>query len=458
MSALRVVARCLQLAVALAAVLLALSVRAQTYALDSVPNPRVADGSFVQDAAQLLGPARSVIDARLSALERRSGAEVALVILPSIGDAVPKQFATALFEAWGIGKKQVDNGVLVLHVLDQRRIEIETGYGVEGALPDVKCHWLIDEVVVPAFRRGQFAAGHDALSRGIVYGLEHPDAGREQLLQSAALSGEFASVPAPKLALDQPPTRPDASAPLLQRLLPTPFHVLPPVLLFVLGRRRTRAQHSLYPNPSKRPRAHTEILGVLLWLGWIGLVIWAAVGQRAGLHHVAAVLVLAGSGAIFLDGRRTLRLAAQRNAPRNCPHCRTALTRVRDGEAERLEQWQAIEERLGAFDYDVWSCACGERQLFCYDGATPRAACAACHHHTTTRERVVTRAPTLHSTGAATLTTHCEFCAHDVVVHEVIARLDPPSSSSGSGGSSSSSSSSSFGGGRSGGGGSGGSY
>jgi len=441
----------------LAAVLFALTARAQTYALNTIPNPRLVDGGFITDAAQLLGPAKSVIDARLRALEQRSGAEVAVVILPSIGDAVPKQFATALFEAWGIGKKQQNNGVLILHVLDQRRVEIETGYGVEGALPDVKCHWLIDEVVIPAFKRAQFAEGHEALTRGIEYGLEHPNAGRDELLNSAALSGTFAAVPVPKFALTPPAAPADADARMLQRVMPTPFHLLPMVLLLVLGRRRRRVHHALYPNPLKRPRTKTGVLSVCVSIVWIGLVFWAAVGQLVWLHHVAAVLVLGVSPLIHGDYLRTARLAARRHAPRSCPRCRAALTRLPDGEAEQLEQWQAIEELLGAFDYDVWSCACGERQVFCYDGAKPRAACAACHHHTTTRERVVTQAATLNSTGEATITTRCEFCEHEVIEHEVLPRLDPPSSS-GSGGSSDSSSSSSFGGGSSGGGGAGGSY
>ena len=89
---------------------------------------------------------------------------------------MPKHFATALFEYWGIGQKGADNGVLVLHVLDLRRVEIETGYGNEGPLPDVKCHWLIESVVIPAFKAGHFAQGRDALTRGILYALEHPEA------------------------------------------------------------------------------------------------------------------------------------------------------------------------------------------------------------------------------------------------------------------------------------------
>lgn len=87
--------------------------------------------------------------------------------------------------------------------------------------------------------------------------------------------------------------------------------------------------------------------------------------------------------------RRGSRESAMQRAAE--PRCRAALTRLPDGDAEQLEHWQALEEEIGAFDYDVWACACGYRQLFRYDGVSPRAECAACHHHTTTRRRVVIR-------------------------------------------------------------------
>jgi uncharacterized protein len=454
----RTAARCLHLLLALSPVFFALQARAQTYTVKTVPNPRTVDGGFVTDAARLLGAAKPVIEARLQALEQRTGHEVALVILPSIGDAVPKDFAVALFAAWGIGKKPADNGVLVLHVLDQRRVEIETGYGVEGTLPDIKCHWLIEDLAIPSFRRGQFAEGHDGLTRGLVYGLEHPEASRAELLSSAPPTGAFADVPAPELALvPSSPARDDRVARMLQRVMPTPLHALPIVLLFVLGRRRTRAYQLLYPNPRKRPLPKTAVLSFGVSFVWVVSVIWAAVGQVVWLHHAAALLALAACALVLRDARRTARLAAERNAARSCPRCRAAMTRLPDGAAEHLEPWQALEEELGAFDYDVWTCSCGERQLFRYDGASPRAECAACHHHTTTRRRVVIRAATQYHAGEATVTTHCEFCEHEVISHEVIPREDS-SSSSGSSSSSSSSSSGSFGGGSSGGGGAGGSY
>lgn len=96
--------------------------------------------------------------------------EVAVVILPTIGshaaDAryTPKTFATELFNLWGIGQKDKDNGLLILMVMDERRVEFETGYGMEGILPDALCKRIQVEYMVPKFKQGDYDAG---LSAGV---------------------------------------------------------------------------------------------------------------------------------------------------------------------------------------------------------------------------------------------------------------------------------------------------
>ncbi len=79
------------------------------------------------------------INKLLYSLEKQSTAEVAIVMLPSIGAEVPKDFAVRLFENWSIGKEDTDNGLLIVTVMDQRRTEFETGYGLESILTDVIC-------------------------------------------------------------------------------------------------------------------------------------------------------------------------------------------------------------------------------------------------------------------------------------------------------------------------------
>ena len=131
----------------------------------AVPDPR--PGGLVVDPAGVLDPAtEAALDARLRALRADRGAEVALVVLDDVVGA-PKAFATALFNRWQLGDAARDDGVLVLMVMGQRRLEIETGDGMQAALP---AWWLADlqaQRMVPAFKRGDFAGGLGAGIAGI---------------------------------------------------------------------------------------------------------------------------------------------------------------------------------------------------------------------------------------------------------------------------------------------------
>jgi uncharacterized protein len=124
-----------------------------------VKNPRPA-GHWVSDGATLLSSGEeAALNSRLDALQRDTGAEVAVVTLPSCTPAAPKDFAVDLFARWGIGDRQANNGVLVLLCLQERRVEMETGYGVEGLLPDGWLGSMQQREMVPRFKAGQYGAG-----------------------------------------------------------------------------------------------------------------------------------------------------------------------------------------------------------------------------------------------------------------------------------------------------------
>ena len=128
--------------------------------LDGVTNPRIASNEWVSDMANVLNPdARHRLNGIIDQLEKNTTAEMAVVTVNSTDGSVPKVFATDLFKKWGIGKRDKDNGVLVLLVMDARRIEVETGYGVEGVLPDGKVGEILDKNVIPHFKTGDFAGG-----------------------------------------------------------------------------------------------------------------------------------------------------------------------------------------------------------------------------------------------------------------------------------------------------------
>ncbi|MBI5169795.1 MAG: TPM domain-containing protein [Candidatus Eisenbacteria bacterium] len=122
-----------------------------------IPNPLQARNSFVADQAQLLDEGSiAQIDARVHALEVATGSQIAVVTIDTLTGYEPKPFATALFAEWGIGKRGKDDGVLVLVTLVPRRIEVETGYGAEGVLPDGRVGRILDRDVMPKLRAGEY--------------------------------------------------------------------------------------------------------------------------------------------------------------------------------------------------------------------------------------------------------------------------------------------------------------
>jgi uncharacterized protein len=115
---------------------------------------------FVNDFAGVIdADSRGKLEGLCRALEKKTSAELAIVTVKSVEPLDSKEYAVRLFEKWKIGKKGKDNGVLMLLALEERRIEIEVGYGLEGVINDAKAGEVLDKYVVPYFKQGEFAAG-----------------------------------------------------------------------------------------------------------------------------------------------------------------------------------------------------------------------------------------------------------------------------------------------------------
>lgn len=99
------------------------------------------------------------LDAQLAALEQRKGAQVVVLVLPSTQPEDIVDYATRVFDAWKVGRKGVDDGVLVVVAKDDQRAMIETGYGLEGAIPDAAASRIIREYMAPKFRVGDYYGG-----------------------------------------------------------------------------------------------------------------------------------------------------------------------------------------------------------------------------------------------------------------------------------------------------------
>ncbi|CCD84038.1 conserved hypothetical protein; putative membrane protein [Bradyrhizobium sp. ORS 285] len=99
---------------------------------------------------------------KLKDLETRKGSQVAVLIVPTTQPETIEQFSIRVAEAWKIGRKKVDDGALLVIAKGDRKLRIEVGYGLEGSLTDVTARRIIDEVITPKFRQGDFAGGIDA--------------------------------------------------------------------------------------------------------------------------------------------------------------------------------------------------------------------------------------------------------------------------------------------------------
>src|SRR5262245_6716130 len=105
---------------------------------------------------------RGALEQKLTDFEQRKGAQVAVLIVPTTKPEAIEQYSIRVVDAWKLGRKGVDDGALLIVARDDRELRIEVGYGLEGVLTDATSNRIIDEIIVPRFRSGDFAGGIDA--------------------------------------------------------------------------------------------------------------------------------------------------------------------------------------------------------------------------------------------------------------------------------------------------------
>nr|HPQ79785.1 TPM domain-containing protein [Candidatus Dojkabacteria bacterium] len=103
---------------------------------------------------------KNSLEGKISNYEKESSNEVVVVIIDNLEGDYIENFAVKLFEAWGIGKEENDNGILLLVALQEKQMRIEVGYGLEGALTDAEASWVIQEMI-PYFQQGEYFQGID---------------------------------------------------------------------------------------------------------------------------------------------------------------------------------------------------------------------------------------------------------------------------------------------------------
>ena len=134
----------------------------------------------VNDYAGMISPAaRAEIEQKLAALEAEDGTQIAVLTVPSLQGEPIEEFSIRVAEAWKLGDEKRDNGALLIVSKGDRKVRIEVGYGLEGALTDLESGRIIRGVIQPAFKSGDFDAGFTGAAEAMV----------------AAVKGEFKAEP-----------------------------------------------------------------------------------------------------------------------------------------------------------------------------------------------------------------------------------------------------------------------
>src|ERR1700748_2686506 len=119
-------------------------------------------GRVVDQTGTLSASDIAALTQRLKDLETRKGSQVAVLVVPTTQPETIEQFSIRVADAWKIGRKKIDDGALLVVAKNDRKLRIEVGYGLEGALTDVTSKRIIDEIITPKFRSGDFAGGVSA--------------------------------------------------------------------------------------------------------------------------------------------------------------------------------------------------------------------------------------------------------------------------------------------------------
>jgi uncharacterized protein len=207
---------------------------------------------------------------KLRDFETRKGSQIAVLIVPTTAPETIEQYSIRVAEAWKIGRKKIDDGALLLVAKNDRKLRIEVGYGLEGALTDVTAQRIIDEIITPKFRSGDFAGGvSDGIDRII-----------------GVVDGE---------PLPAPPPRPQSSGGGQGFDFTTflnPFNPFSIIIVLVLG--------GLFRNVFGR------LFGSIATGGLIGIVVWFLFGSLivSGIAGIIASVFTMFSDSITAPTRR----------------------------------------------------------------------------------------------------------------------------------------------------------
>lgn len=372
------------------ALLIVSPIYARDYNPDEITNPNLKDRRvYVSDPANLVSErAEATTNAILWNLRQKTGAEVGLVVVPNTGNYTREEFATKVFENWGLGKKDKDNGALILIVPDQKEAWIATGYGLEGIIPDISASRILQKTVVPHMRENDLDGAVTSVATEVSGIISDPQAAEE----IRSNRGE---------AWEEMPESDITSEDFMV------FIICVVVGLFIIGMAKYFTDNYSVKNKDRYEQArkwHDNRTSYLL-LGIFSL----------GLGMIPYWL-----------SRRKYNKA--RNAPMKCETCGSMMKKLNEEEDNNLlSPSQDFEEQINSVDYDVWVCPeCGTVERYAFPNRhSPYEECGHCHTKAMTlvKDHTVV-APTVRHSGVGERVYECKYCHNQTKKRYVIPKRE----------------------------------
>ena len=356
-----------------------LQMAARDYRPEEIVNPNLANRyEYVADPeGRLSAQTRSRVNARLQALRDSTTAEVAVAVVPSIGDYSIEDFAEKVFTRWGLGKKDKDNGALLLISPDSRQVRIQTGYGAEGVLPDITCGKIIRETVIPNMREDCLDCAVDEATEMISRVMTDPEYADE--LRSG-LSDNHSGI---------------AEAPISGETFAGFLWIVAGLLWIAAA----------WMYLSRRLKTRREGSAALKAQEW-----------RTSLTPLAILSAVTLLTALPFYLLALYHYRKARYSSHICPNCGGKSVRLTGNAAMgALTPSQQFEEKIGSVHYDVHRCEkCGNTEVTPYPVKNTRYT--YCPHCGTRAYRFIgnrtLRQPTFHSEGEGVSQYQCDYCGH----------------------------------------------
>lgn len=344
--------------------------------IGNVPNIHVSDRTkYVSNADGVLSAqAESRLNAALAELWEATTAEVVVVAVDNLDGMDVNDYATELFEKWGIGKSDNDNGLLILISKEDKRCALRTGYGLEGALPDAICGRIIRERMIPLFSKGDYDGGTVAAVSSVAEVLGRADITEE-------IRSKYANDTMNISRNDE-----DDDWSFLWKMVAIAFLIAFAIYVYTLASTRKDPPTLRYNKIQK-------------------------------LRITILILTIFGLGTPFLFyyllGRK---MNTVRNGKRACPNCGEDMRKMDEASDNAyLTPAQDTEEQLNSVDYDVWVCpCCNETDIIPFDNPnSPYTVCPNCGSKACSviEDRTVVH-PTTSASGRGVRIYSCRNCGN----------------------------------------------